>query len=120
MTTSPTLTVDVHLTDEEWDATLVADSARGLAETPKRLSPVWFYDEHGSNLFDAITRLDEYYPTRAERALLERHADEIIAACRPGTLVELGSGTSDKTRRLLDAMSAAGTLARYVDRKSVV
>lgn len=114
MTTSPTITVDVHLTDEEWDATLVADSARGLTEDPKRLSPVWFYDEHGSNLFDAITRLDEYYPTRTERALLERHADEIIDAARPDTLVELGSGTSDKTRRLLDAMTRAETLVRYV------
>lgn len=114
MTISPTITVDVHLTDEEWDATLVADSARGLTEDPRRLSPVWFYDEHGSNLFDAITRLDEYYPTRTERALLTQHADEVVAAARPDTLVELGSGTSDKTRRLLDAMAAANSLQRYV------
>lgn len=114
MTKTPRITVDVHLTDAEWDQTLVADSRAGLTSDPKRLSPVWFYDEHGSNLFDQITRLDEYYPTRAERALLERHASEIAIEAKADTLVELGSGTSDKTRRLLDAMADAESLVRYV------
>lgn len=111
---TPRVTVDVHLTDTEWNQTLVADSAAGLASTPKRLSPVWFYDEHGSNLFDEITRLDEYYPTRAERALLDHHASEIAVEAKADTLVELGSGTSDKTRLLLDAMAAAESLVRYI------
>lgn len=112
--TASTITVDVHLTDAEWDATLVADSIAGLTSTPKRLSPVWFYDEHGSNLFDEITRLDEYYPTRAERSLLQAHANDIAAAAGADTLVELGSGTSDKTRALLRAMDAEGSLERYI------
>ena len=69
----------------------------------KILSPVWFYDDHGSELFDEITRLPEYYPTRAERSILER--PRRTTSSRPGadTLVELGSGTSEKTRLLLDA-----------------
>ena len=91
-----------------------ADVLAGLQETPKRLSPVWFYDERGSALFDEITRLPEYYPTRAERALLREAAPEIAEIVRPETLVELGSGTSDKTRLLLEAGRAAGTLQRYV------
>jgi L-histidine N-alpha-methyltransferase len=77
---------------------------------PKHLSPIWFYDERGSALFDEITRLPEYYPTRSERALLHEHAPAIAAACAADTLVELGSGTSDKTRVLLDVMQPA----RYV------
>jgi L-histidine N-alpha-methyltransferase len=86
----------------------------GLEATPKRLSPVWFYDERGSALFDDITRLPEYYPTRAERELLRGAAPEIAARLGPSTLVELGSGTSDKTRLLLDAFRVQGSLQRYV------
>ena len=93
---------------------LEADVLAGLQETPKRLSPVWFYDERGSALFDEITRLPEYYPTRAERGLLTEVAPEIARLTSVDALVELGSGTSDKTRLLLDAGRAAGSLQRYV------
>ena len=86
----------------------------GLSGAEKRLPPVWFYDERGSLLFDEITRLPEYYPTRAEREILRRHAGEIVALADARTLVELGSGTSDKTRLLLDAMSDADRLERFV------
>jgi L-histidine N-alpha-methyltransferase len=86
----------------------------GLEATPKRLSPVWFYDERGSALFDEITRLPEYYPTRSERELLRTAAPEIASRLSPSTLVELGSGTSDKTTVLLDAFGAEGNLRRYV------
>jgi L-histidine N-alpha-methyltransferase len=85
----------------------------GLTSTPKVLPPVWFYDERGSELFDEITRLPEYYPTRAEQAILERHADAIAGLAGATTLVELGSGTSAKTRLLLDAM-VGGELERFV------
>ncbi|HEU5083963.1 MAG TPA: L-histidine N(alpha)-methyltransferase [Acidimicrobiales bacterium] len=115
MTSSPsTVTVDVHLTDEEWDAAMVEECRRGLTATPKVLSPVWFYDARGSQLFDEITRLPEYYPTRAERSLLAEHAAAMVSAAGADTLVELGSGTSDKTRHLLDALTADGRPARYV------
>ena len=81
---------------------------------PKSLPPKWFYDAAGSALFEKITELPEYYPTRAERAILRAAAAEIAAASRAHTLVELGSGSSDKTRLLLDALRDAGTLRRYV------
>ena len=109
-----TVTVDVHLTDDEWVATMIEDCRDGLTSSPKHLSPVWFYDARGSELFDAITRLPEYYPTRAERSLLEAHATSIVEAGGADTLVELGSGTSDKTRTLLDAMAALDQLGTYV------
>lgn len=111
---SPTVTVDVHLSDADWKAALAADCAAGLQAAPKRLSPVWFYDAHGSALFDEITHLPEYYPTRAERSLLVAHATDIVATGDPDTLVELGSGTSEKTRLLLDAISSRPGPARYV------
>ena len=106
-------TVDVLLTDAERHGALVDDARRGLAASPKAISPMWFYDERGSVLFDEITRLPEYYPTRTERRLLVDHAAEIAAVSGAETLVELGSGTSDKTRILLDALRATGTLRRY-------
>lgn len=109
-----TVTVDVHLSDEEWDASTVEECRRSLTATPKVLSPVWFYDARGSQLFDEITRLPEYYPTRAERSLLAVHAADMVGAAGADTLVELGSGTSDKTRHLLDALAAEGRPARYV------
>ena len=93
---------------------LRADARAGLTASPKSLPPKWFYDERGSGLFDKITLLDEYYPTRAERAILRSAAAGIAAATRARTLVELGSGSADKTRLLLDALRGAGTLARYV------
>lgn len=114
MSAPTTVTVDVHLTDADWQESLAADLAAGLVAEQKRLSPVWFYDERGSVLFDEITRLPEYYPTRAERALLVAHAADIVEAAGPDTLVELGSGTSEKTRLLLDAIARRPGTARYV------
>ena len=93
---------------------LRADALAGLTASPKTLPPKWFYDERGSELFDKITLLDEYYPTRAERAILRSAAPAIAAATRARTLVELGSGSADKTRLLLDALRGAGTVGRYV------
>jgi L-histidine Nalpha-methyltransferase len=95
-------------------AALREDARSGLSAAPKTLPPKWFYDAHGSALFDKITELAVYYPTRAERAILEAAAGEIAAASRAHTLVELGSGSSDKTRILLNALREAGSLRRYV------
>ena len=105
--------VDVHLTPDEVADALATDVRIGMSGVPKTLPPKWFYDERGSELFDAITRLPEYYPTRAERSVLVAHAADIAAATRADTLVELGSGTSEKTRLLLDALADAGTLRRF-------
>jgi len=110
----PEIRVDVHLSGSDLADALAADVRAGLSATPKVLPPKWFYDDRGSELFDEITRLPEYYPTRAERAILEARADDIAAATRADTLVELGSGTSEKTRLLLSALADAGTLARFV------
>jgi L-histidine N-alpha-methyltransferase len=93
---------------------LRADALAGLTSTPKSLPPKWFYDAQGSALFDKITELPEYYPTRAEREILRATAAEIAVQTRAGTLIELGSGSSDKTRLLLDALRASGTLRCYV------
>jgi len=93
---------------------LRADARSGLTSDPKSLPPKWFYDAQGSALFEKITELREYYPTRAEREILYATAAEIAGQTRARTLVELGSGSSDKTRVLLDALRAAGTLRSYV------
>jgi L-histidine N-alpha-methyltransferase len=95
-------------------ATLADEVRDGLRRTLKELPPKYFYDERGSQLFDAITALPEYYPTRCEREILNRRAPEIVAETGAGELVELGSGTASKTRALLYAMAGAGTLRRYV------
>jgi L-histidine N-alpha-methyltransferase len=95
-------------------STIEEDVQRGLTAVPKDLPPKWFYDDRGSSLFDEITRLPEYYPTRCERAILEARAPEISRRTNADTLVELGSGTSDKSRVLLDGMRDAGTLRRFV------
>jgi L-histidine N-alpha-methyltransferase len=95
-------------------AALRADVTRGLTAQPKWLPPKWFYDSRGSELFEEITRLPEYYPTRAEREILEHRAGDIAAATGASTLVELGSGSSEKTRLLIEALRAAGTLRTYV------
>ncbi|GAB2818258.1 L-histidine N(alpha)-methyltransferase [Streptomyces daliensis] len=89
------------------------DALKGLTAEPKTLPPKWFYDGRGSELFERITELPEYYPTRAEHEILRARATEIAARTGAGTLVELGSGSSRKTRLLLDALSAHGTLRRY-------
>ena len=90
------------------------DVRDGLTQTPKSLPPKWFYDSVGSDLFDQITRLPEYYPTRTEAQILRERSAEIAAASGADTLVELGSGTSEKTRMLLDALRDSGALRRFV------
>ena len=90
------------------------DVSHGLRQNPKSLPPKWFYDSVGSELFDRITRLPEYYPTRTEAQILRAEAPAIAAASAADTLVELGSGTSEKTRLLLNAMRDAGSLSRFV------
>ena len=93
----------------------LADVVRGLGRRPRSVPSKYFYDERGSELFDRITRLDAYYPTRTERSILETHADALVDAIgKDSALVEYGSGSSDKTRILLDALHARRTLAAYV------
>jgi L-histidine N-alpha-methyltransferase len=111
---STLLTVDVHLSPEDREMALAADVRAGLTTQPKSLPPVWFYDERGSLLFDEITRLPEYYLTRAEHSILAAFADDIAGRASADTLAELGSGTSEKTRLLLDAMARSGSLRRFV------
>jgi L-histidine Nalpha-methyltransferase len=106
--------VDVHMGPNDLEDALRTDVRRGLTSSPKELPPKWFYDDRGCELFDAITRLDEYYPTECERAILRAEAATIAEVSQADTLVELGSGTSDKTRVLLDALSASGRLRRFV------
>lgn len=108
------LSVDVHLSEHDLRAALEHDVRAGLSSSPKRLPPTWFYDETGSQLFEDITRLPEYYPTRAERALLRAHSTDVAALARADSLVELGAGACDKTRLLLDAMAAYGPLKHYL------
>lgn len=110
----PALTIRRCLPDGFLERALRADALAGLTAHPKALPPKWFYDERGSELFEKITRLDEYYPTRAERSILHAAAGHIAAASRARTLVELGAGAADKTRPLLDALRGAGTLASFV------
>jgi len=107
-------TIDVHLTPDDLRAAMEADVRAGLTSTPKQLPPVYFYDDRGSRLFDEITRLPEYYPTRAERSILEAHAAEMVRTAGADVLVELGAGTCDKSRVLLDAMRDQGLLSAYV------
>jgi L-histidine N-alpha-methyltransferase len=108
------LRIDVVLGEEERLAMLRAEARRGLTATPKQLPPKWFYDERGSALFDEITRLPEYYLTRREREILVARADEIAEVTGASSLVELGSGTSEKTRLLLDALLRRRTLRRFM------
>ena len=109
-----TVQLTSHLAPDDAAAALRADVVAGLSGPRKTLPPTWFYDERGSELFDRITRLPEYYPTRAERSVLAEHAGDIAAVSRADTLVELGSGTSEKTRLLLTALQRAGSLRRFV------
>ncbi|MET0839911.1 MAG: L-histidine N(alpha)-methyltransferase [Marmoricola sp.] len=110
----PTTTPDVHLDPGALAAQMATDVRAGLTATPKTLPPKYFYDARGSELFDEITRLPEYYPTRAERSILEARVAEIARLTGAETLVELGSGTSEKTRLLLAALGRHGTLRRFV------
>jgi L-histidine N-alpha-methyltransferase len=109
-----TLSLSNHLAADSAAQALRRDVEAVLTETPKSLPPKWFYDAAGSDLFDQITRLPEYYPTRAEAAILRDRSASIAAASGADTLVELGSGTSEKTRMLLDAMRNSGSLRRFI------
>jgi L-histidine N-alpha-methyltransferase len=109
------ISVDDRFLDSEVAADeLAADARSGLTALPKSLPPRWFYDARGSELFEQITELPEYYPTRTERQILHEHADDIATAAPVTTVVELGSGSSTKTRLLLDAWQRAGSLRRIV------
>ena len=109
-----TVSLSNYLAADAAARALRQDVRAGLTSTPKTLPPKWFYDEVGSDLFDQITRLPEYYPTRAEAEILRARAAEIASASGADTLVELGSGTSEKTRILLDALRDAGSLRRFI------
>lgn len=109
-----TPTLSNHLAADSAYLALRRDVLDGLRRTPKSLPPKWFYDSVGSDLFDQITRLPEYYPTRAEAEILRARSAEIASASGADTLVELGAGTSEKTRRLLDALRDRGSLRGFV------
>jgi L-histidine N-alpha-methyltransferase len=109
-----TLSLSNHLAEDSAHHALRRDVFEGLRQTPKSLPPKWFYDSVGSELFDQITRLPEYYPTRAEAEILRARSAEIASASTADTLVELGAGTSEKTRRLLDALRDRGSLRGFV------
>src|SRR2546428_5931406 len=109
----PAIRIDSHLSGAD-ERSLGDDVLDGLTRPFKELPPKHFYDARGAELFDRICDLPEYYPTRAERAILEQEADELATLTGAAELVELGSGTAAKTRMLLDALPVAGTLVRYV------
>ena len=102
MTLAP-LTIAIHTFGQDARAELIADVRAGLTASPKSLPPRWFYDQRGSELFEAITRLPEYYLTRAEASILDTAAADVVAAVRPEAIVELGAGSSEKTRALIAA-----------------
>ena len=104
----------VHLDPDALSDQMATDVRAGLTAAAKTLPPKYFYDARGSELFDEITRLPEYYPTRTERAILDERVDDIARLSAAETLMELGSGTSEKTRLLLEALTRSGTLARFV------
>jgi L-histidine N-alpha-methyltransferase len=106
--------VDVYLTPDHLERSLQEDARAGLTSSHRWLPPKWFYDSRGSDLFEEITRLPEYYPTRTEKSILGAHARDIAQRTGAHTLVELGSGSSEKTRLLLDALRDGGTLRQYV------
>jgi L-histidine N-alpha-methyltransferase len=109
-----TLSLSNYLAADSATTALRRDVHDGLTQSPKSLPPKWFYDSVGSDLFDQITRLPEYYPTRTEAQILAAHAADVAAASGADTLVELGSGTSEKTRILLGAMRDGGSLRRFI------
>ncbi|MFC6705006.1 L-histidine N(alpha)-methyltransferase [Flexivirga alba] len=113
MSATPDPIVSVLLDPDRAGDSLIDDVRRGLGSHPRTLSPKWLYDDRGSELFDQITKLPEYYPFAAEHEILSEHADEIAAASGASTVIELGSGTSEKSRILLDAFTATGRLRRF-------
>ena len=113
MPSIPSLAVAVHLKPDDLVAELREEVRIGLTATPKELAPTWLYDDVGCDLYEQITRLPEYYPTRAERSILESEAEGIAAWTRADTFIELGSGSCEKSRLILGALADAGTLRRY-------
>ncbi|MFD6564037.1 L-histidine N(alpha)-methyltransferase [Micromonospora profundi] len=111
MTAEP---LEIYLEQQDLERGLREDVRAGLTAEAKWLPPKWFYDSRGSELFEEITRLPEYYPTRAERVVLAERADDIAAVTGAKTLIELGSGSSEKTRLLLDAFTRQGGLGTFV------
>jgi len=107
------VTIAIHTFGRNAREDLIADVRAGLTATPKTLPPRWLYDERGSELFEAITQLPEYYLTRTEAEILRRAATEVIAAVAPEALVELGSGSARKTRMLIEA-ARGGRLGFFV------
>jgi len=106
--------IDVHTDERARERRLEEDVRRGLTARPKSLPPKYFYDRAGSLLFERITELPEYYPTRTESALLAEILPGLIGEFLPDDIVEIGSGSSEKTRRVLDAVTAGGRMVRYV------
>src|SRR3954471_19487676 len=114
MAATAQIEIEVHLPEGGTLAGLAEDVREGLSSPFKEIPPKYFYDERGSELFEQVTELPEYYPTRTERAILRQRSGEIVAAANPTTLIELGSGAAAKTRELLDAIAATGRLETYV------
>jgi len=108
------LTLDVYLNGDGFLGTMADEVRRGLTADPKTLPSKYFYDAHGSDLFEAITELPEYYQTRTENAILKSVADRLVSEGGYGSLLEIGSGSATKTRTLLDAMARHGSLQQYV------
>ncbi|CCH18797.1 L-histidine N(alpha)-methyltransferase [Micromonospora lupini] len=106
--------LEIYLEPQDLERGLRQDVRAGLTAEAKWLPPKWFYDSRGSELFEEITRLPEYYPTRAERAVLAEHAPDVASLTGAKTLIELGSGSSEKTRLLLDAFTRRGGLGTFV------
>jgi L-histidine N-alpha-methyltransferase len=106
--------LDIHTDERARQERLEADVRRGLTARQKSLPPKYFYDRAGSLLFERITELPEYYPTRTEAALLGEIVPELIGEFLPDDIVEIGAGSSEKTRRILDAATVGGRAVRYV------
>src|SRR5258708_37870558 len=114
MTSLAPITIAVHTIGRDSRQDLIDDVRRGLLQSPKVLPPRWFYDEHGSDLFEKITELPEYYQTRTEYAILQQHADEIVSRTRAASIVELGAGSCTKSRVLIKAGRGKGPLSNFV------
>ena len=114
MADDPSVEIDLRLDESSFLASMPDEVTQGLSGSPKRLPSKYFYDERGSRLFERITRLPEYYPTRTEQALLQKVAPRVARLTRPRELLELGSGTADKTRLLIEAALEAGELLRFL------
>lgn len=108
------ITMAVHSLGRDSRSQFIDDVRSGLTRSPKTLPPRWFYDDRGCELFDAITELPEYYQTRTERQILERHSREIMELVRPASLVELGAGSCTKSRVLIRAAKGLGSLWTFV------